>query len=120
MRAHKSIQRGVSLSGLLVWGVLIGIGALLGMKVVPEVLEFYKVKQAIASVSQDSSVASVADVQNAFNRYADINQISTINGKDLEVTRQGNRFVISIAYERRIPLFGPVSLVLDFQTSSGP
>lgn len=117
MRTSKSHQYGVSLSGLIVWGVIIGLVAVLGMKVVPDVAEFLKVKQAIASVAKDNH-ASVASVQGAFDRYADINQISVIKGRDLEITRQGNQYVISVAYERRIPLVGPASLVLDFQASS--
>lgn len=117
MRSSKSHQYGVSLSGLIVWGVIIGLVAVLGMQVAPEFVEFYKVKQAIASVAKENST-SVAGVQAAFNRYADINQISVIKGKDLEITRQGNQYVISVAYERRIPLVGPASLVLDFQASS--
>ena len=34
-------QRGVALSGLLIWGVIIAIVALLGIKVAPEVIDYY-------------------------------------------------------------------------------
>jgi len=37
---------------------------------------------------------------------------------DLEVTKEGNDIVVSVAYPKRIPLFGNVSLVIDFAASS--
>jgi hypothetical protein len=111
-------QRGVSLSGLLVWGFLIVIVAVTGMKVAPEVVEYFKVKKAIAAVAQDGKLSSVTEVQSAFDRYANIDQISVINGKDLEVSKESTGFVVSVSYERRIKMFGPVSVVIAFEASS--
>ena len=118
MEMKRTSQRGVSLSGLLIWGFLITVVVILGMKVVPDVIEYFKVKKAITTVAQDGKLASVTDVQNAFNRFADIDQISVVNGKDLEISREGNAYVVSVSYERRIRMFGPVSLVIDFEASS--
>lgn len=50
--------------------------------------------------------------------YADINQISTIKGADLDISKDGNEIIIAFEYERRIPLFYNVSLLIDFQGSS--
>ena len=36
-------QRGVALSGLIFWGVVITLVAVLGMKVVPTTIEYYKI-----------------------------------------------------------------------------
>jgi Tfp pilus assembly protein FimT len=119
MTKQRTLQRGVSLSGLLVAGVIVAIVAVLGMKIVPDVIEYFQVKSTINAIAHDGNLASVADVRNAFNRYADIDQISSVNGNDLEVVKSGSGFAVSIAYERRIHLFGPASLVLDFEASSG-
>jgi hypothetical protein len=118
MEIKRASQRGVSLSGLLIWGFLIAIVAVVGMKIVPEVIEFYKIKKDISAVAQDGKLASIAEVQGAFNRFADIDQIKSVTGKDLDISREGNAYVVSVAYERRIRLFGPVSVVIDFEASS--
>jgi hypothetical protein len=118
MMVKRATQRGVSLSGLMMWGFVIVVFAMTGMKVTPDVIEYFKIKKAIAAIAQDGKLASVTDVQNAFDRYANIDQISAINGKDLEVSKEGNAFVVSVAYERRIKMFGPVSVVLDFEAST--
>ena len=112
-------QRGVSLSGLLVAAVLLALVALLGMKVVPEVIEYYQIVKSVKAIKNDPSAQNtVADVRKAFDRHADINNIKAIVGQDLEVTKDGSEVVISFSYEKRIHLFGNVSLLLDFDGSS--
>ena len=111
-------QRGVALSGLLVWGVIIAVVALLGMKVGPEYLEYYKVLKACKVVAGASSGQTVTDIRKAFDRQADIDTIKVIKGTDLEVSKDGNDIVVGFAYESRIPLFLNISLLIDFQGSS--
>lgn len=118
MRVMRASQRGVSLSGLIVWAFIVTIVVVLGMKVVPDVIEYWQVKKAIASIEHDTKLSAITDVRNEFDRYANVNSISSVEGKDLTITKEGNGFSISVAYEKRIKLFGPVSLVLDFDTAS--
>jgi Domain of unknown function (DUF4845) len=118
MRVMRASQSGVSLSGLIIWAFVIAIVAVLGMKVVPDVIEYWQVKEAIASISHDPKLSGITDVRNEFDRYANINSISSVQGKDLEITKEGTGFNVSVAYEKRIKMFGPVSLVIDFDTST--
>lgn len=111
-------QRGLSLIGLLVVGALIVFGALLAMKVVPSALEYNAIRSAITKVAS-SGGATARDYQVAFDRYAAIDDITTITGKDLVIEKgQDGRTVISFQYEKRIPLFGPASLVIDYRGSA--
>ena len=112
-------QRGVALSGLLIWGVIIAIVALLGIKVAPEVIDYYKIKKIVASTAQNANGKTVPEIRAIFDRYADVDSINTIKGTDLDITKEGNTVVVGFAYERRIPLFPNVALVIDFQGSSG-
>ena len=111
-------QRGVALSGLLFWGVVIVLLAVLGMKVVPEYIDYFKVLKSVKSVSAESSGKTVPEIRSSFNRYADINYLKGINGSDLDISKEGNDVVIAFAYEKRIPLFYNVSLIIEFQGSS--
>lgn len=115
----KRRQAGVSLSGLLMAAVVLAVAALLSMKVIPEVIEYYQIVKAVKKVVQEPSTSSsVAEARAAFDRQASIDNISAISGQDLDVTKEGERVVITFAYERRVPLFGNVSLLLEFQGSS--
>jgi len=111
-------QRGVALSGLIFWGIVLVLVAVLGMKVVPTVLEYYKIlKDSKAVVAKMGPESTVADVRNSFDRFADIDQLD-FKGTDLDVSKDNGKIVIEFAYEKRIPLFANVSLVIDYKGST--
>lgn len=111
-------QRGAALSGLLFWCLVLAIGALLGLKVAPTVIEFYKVKKDCKSVvSQLAKDATVADVRKAYERYADIDSLE-LRPDQLDISKDNGQIVIAFAYEKRIPLFANLSLVIDYAAST--
>jgi hypothetical protein len=113
-------QRGVSLSGLMLGIALLIPAALLGMKVTPSVIEYYKILKAVKAVGKDNALqgASVADVRKAFDKYAEIDNFKVVTSQDIEVTKEGGQLVVSFAYQDKLPLFANVSLVMDYQGSS--
>lgn len=121
MNLNRNTQRGMTLTGLIFAGLFIVLVAVVGMKVVPHVIEYGKIMSNIKAIAGDASLsgASVADVRRAFDRRANIDQIDdVIKGTDIDVTKEGNALVLSFAYARQIPLFGPVSLLIDFEGAS--
>jgi len=118
LHASRRRQRGLSLIGLLVVGALIVFAALLAMRVVPSALEYNAIRSAITKVASAGG-STVRDYQVAFDRYAAIDDITTITGKDLVIEKRSDgHTVISFQYEKRIPLFGPASLVIDYRGST--
>lgn len=117
---NRAYQHGITLTGLLFGGVILVLIAVLGMKVVPDVVEYAKIVSNIKAVAQDPAMrqASPAEVRKAYERRAIVDQISAITPQDIEVSRVGNNVVLSFAYRKEISLFGPVSLVIDFEASS--
>ncbi|MGB4467074.1 MAG: DUF4845 domain-containing protein [Azovibrio sp.] len=112
-------QSGLALSTLIVWGIGIALLALIGMKVVPSVLEYQGVLKTVKTIVNEASpAATVADIRAAFSRYDDVNDYPSVDAKDLEITKDAGQLVVSFAYEKRIPLFANVSLVIDFSGSS--
>ncbi len=121
MNVNRSTQRGLILTGLIFVGFFIALVAVLGMQVVPHVIEYGKIMANIKAIAGDAGLqgASVAEVRRAFDRRANIDQIDdVIKGSDVDVTKEGNTLVLSFAYARQIPLFGPVSLLIDFEGAS--
>jgi Tfp pilus assembly major pilin PilA len=111
-------QRGVTLIGMLMAAIVIVVVAIGGLKVAPAYIEYFTVKKAIVAIAQANSKATVAEVRTAFDRRSAIDNIDVIGPKDLEITKEGNDIVISFSYPKRIPLFGNISLVIDFAASS--
>ncbi|MBH1962002.1 MAG: DUF4845 domain-containing protein [Rhodocyclales bacterium] len=113
-------QRGVSLNGLLIGGVIFGLVALLAMKVLPEWMEYGKIVKVVKATANDGNLkeASIADVRAAYDKRADIDLIKSVTGQDLDITKENGDFSISFAYTKKVPLFYNVSLVFDFEGNS--
>ena len=114
----RRAQRGVTLFGLLTWAIVIGFVAYVGVRVLPTVNEYLTIQRAINRVAQDAP-ATVADVRKAFERQKEIEYaITSISGKDLEVTKENDRLVIRFAYDKEVPLVEPVFLLIKYQGQS--
>jgi hypothetical protein len=111
-------QRGITLIGMVVAGMIVVLVAIGGLKIAPAYIEYFTVKKAIVGVAQSTGRGTVAEVRQGFDRRAQIDDIDVITGKDLEITKEGNEIVISFAYPKRISLFGNVSIVIEFAASS--
>lgn len=112
---HK--QLGLSLTALITGAIVLIFAALLAMKTVPSYIEYANAKKLIAQIARERP-ATPSDARRSFDLKASIDDVTSIQGKDLEITKEGNEIVISFAYRREIPLFGNVGLYLDFAADS--
>ena len=109
----------MALSGLIFWGVVIALVAMLGMKVVPEVIEYYKIKKKRQGDGINASGKTVAGDSQRLRQVCAKSNISRRSRRRISIfPRKGNDVVIAFAYEKRIPLFYNVSLLIDFEGSS--
>ena len=111
----RSRQRGLSFIGLVLVGALIVAAVAVGAQIVPTALEYVAAKRAIDKAKEGSTVA---EVQTIFDKAATINDITSISGKDLDVSKNGDKVVVSFAYNREIHLIGPAFLVLKYQATT--
>jgi hypothetical protein len=117
MRARK-IQRGISLLGLLFWGVIIGGGSVILLRVVPTVMEYYTIQRAIDKIAKDGP-STVPAARDSFERTKQIEySIVSIEPKDLIITKVDDKVKISFAYDKEVPLFGPAFLVIKYKGES--
>lgn len=116
----KSGQRGVTLSGLLVVCVFLGIAGILSAKVIPEVIEYYSVLKNVKAVVEDPGMrgASLSDVKTSYAKRAEIDNVTAVTANDLDISKDGDQLIIGFAYSKKIPLFANASLVLDFEYST--
>ena len=112
----RTRQRGISFLGLIVVMVLLALVGVVGAQVFPTVLEYQAIQKAVNRAARDGT--SVASVRTIFDRATEVDQITSIYGKDLEVTKNGDQIVASFAYNREIHLFGPAYLLLKYTGQS--
>ncbi len=111
----KSRQSGVSFLGLLfVVGVLACLG-ILGAQAFPTVIEY---QAALKAAQKASSGNTVAEVRQIFDRAREVDDIKSISGKDLDVSKAGDKVVVKFAYNKEIHMFGPAFLLLKYAGQS--
>src|SRR5688572_9941094 len=109
-------QKGLTLIGLIVVLFIVVVVVVFGMKLVPSFLEYRTAKAAIVAVAR--SAQSPLEARRAFDNRAAIDDINTIQAKDLEITREGNTMVIAFAYRKEVPLFNNVGVYIDYAARS--
>lgn len=112
-------QRGLTLIGLLFWGAVIAVAAVVGMKVFPTWLEYYTVQRVVDRIAA-SNPPTVPAVRQDFDKATQVEySIQSIRGSDLTVTKDGNdKVVIEFAWDKEIDLFGPVYLMIKYRGKS--
>ncbi len=113
---RRNAQRGISFLGLLVLGVVLALLAIVGARVVPTATEYMGIQKAVKKAAAEGD--TVQAVRASFDRTASVDYISTITGKDLDITKQGDKVVVSFAYDKEIPLAGPAYLLIKYRGSS--
>jgi Tfp pilus assembly protein PilX len=114
--ALRRTQCGLSMIGFLFVLIILALAAVLGMKIVPTVTEYSAIKRAIMTAA--ASGTSAREIQLSFDKQRDVNYIDSVSGKDLEITKTADGFEVTVAYEKKIPLVGPASLVIDYVASN--
>ncbi|WP_426113366.1 DUF4845 domain-containing protein [Massilia sp. PWRC2] len=109
-------QRGISLTGLIFVLALLGFIGVTGMKVFPALLEYKSSTDAIKAAKATNGTPE--EMRQSFNRFADINRIDSITGKDLLISKETGDTEVSFAYQKKIPLFANASLLLDFASTT--
>ena len=107
-------QRGVTLLGLLFWGILVAMLALVVIRVLPTINEFTTIQRAVKKIAQDNP-GTVPEIRAAFDRQKNIEySISSMSGQDLQITKENDKVVIRFAYDKEVPLVEPVYLLIKY------
>jgi len=116
MKLARKWQAGMSMIGMLfVVGILACTGVL-AAQVFPTAVEYQTILRAVQKAA--SSASTLADVRLIFQKAADIDDIKSVNAKDLEVAKEGDKFLVKFAYEKEIHVFGPAFLLIKYAGES--
>ena len=120
IKTRVNRQRGVSLSGLLVWSVILIIAAIGGMKVIPAYVQDAEIKSILSTIVNASEMqgAQSKDIRESFSKRAMMNNINVVTANDIEIVKDARGLSLSISYPVKIPLAGNASLLLEFNPSS--
>jgi hypothetical protein len=113
-------QRGITLTGFLMWAVLLIVCALIGFKLLPPYIEFLSIKTQFKAIANDPEgrQGQRRVIEDLFSRRAAIENINVISGKDIQITKEGDGVVLSAEYSVCVPLVLNIRVCMDYAPSS--
>lgn len=113
--------------GLTFWSMVFTVGtiaavALLTMKLLPAYSEFFAIKKAIHRLETEGSLPAMSEdeIRRAFDRSTAIDDIHSVQPKDLKIRRTSDgETVVAAEYEVVIPIVANASALLKFNATTG-
>ena len=114
----RSRQAGIGLGARIVGLFVLIVLGIFSMKMIPSYLEFRNARTSIQVIAKEKGTSTVAEIRKAFDARAQIDDITTVKGSDLEITKEGGEVVISFGYRKEIPIGGNVGIYIDYAANS--
>jgi len=113
-------QRGLSFSGFIFGAFVLVFASIFAFKLIPAYMQDATIKKVFVAIASDPDMqkAKPAEIRMSFAKRASIDNISAINGEDIEIESDEGHLVLSANYSVRIPLGGNISVYLEFNPSS--
>lgn len=111
-------QQGVTLIGFIFMAALVGGAGILVFRSIPIYNEYFTVKKILNSIDLANNEATPGSIRSQFDLKSSADYQYNVKSRDLDITKENGRIVISIAYSRLVPLAGNVSLLFEFEASN--
>ena len=119
MKNNCTRQQGMTFIGLVIVLGLIAFFVLAALKLVPLYLENFKITSSLQSLKTDQGLASKSapEILTLLNRRLDVNDVTRLTPKDIEIKVGSGKAVVRISYEARESFIGNVDIVAKFDNS---
>jgi len=115
---QRQRQQGMTFIGLMFVLVLCGIVGYAGVRLVPVYLNYMKLvrtmEAAAAEYKNGEGGGDLGAVRKSLDRHWSIEDITTVEQKDIEITREDGGLQLHIAYDDSAPYMANVSLQVHF------
>jgi hypothetical protein len=110
-------QRGMTFLGILLIVVVLGAWVYAGIRLTPVYLEYMRVASTLDQVRDEyasNSELTEFDLRRSIERRFDIEMVTVIDSRDVEIKKDGASFTLRAAYEDYVPLVANVSFQVKF------
>ena len=116
-------QTGITLGGMMLFMLLLIMAVYTISRIAPGYMDYWAVSRTLNSLAAKPGIQSSSDenIRNQFAKQLNMNNITEVDRSDLLIERIPGGVRLSAAFSAKRPLFGAVSLCLDFhaEASSG-
>jgi hypothetical protein len=116
----KSKQQGVTMIGVVFIAGMIVFFSIMALKLVPSYIEYATIQSHLRELARapDTRGASPQELRLAFNRRRHIDNITSVDGNDMTVEKDGGDVLLTIEYSTQIHMVGNISALIEFEASS--
>jgi hypothetical protein len=112
----RSRQRGATFLGMVTIIAILGFALYAGIRLAPLYFEYMAVVRALEQTAKEHTgeSTSLQDLRVSLDRRWTVEDIHSIDAKEIEIKKAGNGFSMRAWYRAEAPFVGNVSLVADF------
>jgi hypothetical protein len=112
----RKSQRGITVLGWLLLLIPIAIIGYALIRVAPIYLNYFRVVKVLEQTASENKGEAVnpTEVHASLERRFNVEYVDTPDAKDVDVHRDGEHWVAIAKYEEVAPLFGNLSLLMEF------
>ena len=112
-------QRGATFLGMVIILAILGVALYAGIRLTPLYFEYMAVARALDQTSKEYSgePTSPQQLRTSLDRRWTIEDIKSLDPKDIEIKKNGTGFTMRAYYRAESPFVANVSLVVDFDKS---
>ena len=111
-------QRGLTLIGFIFLAAIVAFFMFTAFRCVPAWTEYFSLKKVLQATANEFSVeAQGPAIRASFDRRAYIDELP-VKGTDIDISKDNGKIGLSVAYQRKVPVAGNMSLLFDFAASA--
>jgi hypothetical protein len=107
-------QRGATLLGTLVIVAILGLALYSVVRLWPLYFEYYSVVRSMESVAKEGVGSDIPQLRQALERHWEIEDIKTLDVRDIEIKKTNAGIQMHAAYEGRTSFVANIFWVIDF------
>ena len=115
-RSMRQPQLGMTFIGLLCILALVGAIGYAGVRLVPVYLNYMKLARTMESAASEfkGESAGLDGVRKSLDRHWAIEDITAVDQKDIEITKDDGGLQMHVAYDDTVPYIANISLSVHF------
>ncbi len=108
-------QQGLSMIGWLVVLAVAGILLLAAFRLAPLYIDNSFVKASLNSLEKENAIELTSGgIRRKVSNYFTINNVRDVSAKDIKITREKGRLIVTLDYERRVNFIANIDFVVVF------
>jgi Domain of unknown function (DUF4845) len=112
-------QHGVSLMGTIVVLAVLGFLGVMAAKLLPAYNEYWSVKKIFSTMEQGGMTkGTVREIRYSYEKLNGIEDVKSVRGEDLEISKEGGEAVVSATWSARVPMVANINACIDFYATT--